>query len=126
MSELANSVQSLIKSKMDELLIFGEVEKALLSAITTDGAAMLRVLHFLSSLVATLNGKGRHILSNKDSTTVSLVWDINAALEPLWLELSTCISKMENYSDWAPYLLHSSILSTSGVMHPLPAGSRNI
>ncbi|KAL3504894.1 hypothetical protein ACH5RR_034735 [Cinchona calisaya] len=126
MSELANSVQSLIKSKMDELRIFWEVDKALLSSTTTDGAAILRVLQFLSSLVATLNGKGRHILSDKDSTTVSLVPDINAALEPLWLELSTSINKMENYSDWAPDLLHSSILSISGVMHPLPAGSQNI
>ncbi|KAL3504968.1 hypothetical protein ACH5RR_034809 [Cinchona calisaya] len=129
MTELANSVQSLIKSAMDELRIFGEIEKALLSTTTSDGAAILRVLQALSSLVATLNGKDRHILSNRDSTTVSIVWDINAALEPLWLELSTCISKMENYSDSAPDLLHSSILSTSkpsGVMPPLPAGSQNI
>ncbi|KAL3504956.1 hypothetical protein ACH5RR_034797 [Cinchona calisaya] len=89
------------------------MSKAILSTNTTDGAAISRALQFLSSLVATLNGKDRHILSNEDSTTVSLVWDINAALEPLWLELSTCISKMENYSDSAPDLLHSSILSTS-------------
>ncbi|KAL3504917.1 hypothetical protein ACH5RR_034786 [Cinchona calisaya] len=83
-------------------------------------------LQFLSSLVAILNGKDRHILSDEDSTTVSLVWDINAALEPLWLELSTCLNKMENYSDSAPDLLRSPILSISGVMHPLPAGSQNI
>ncbi|KAL3504936.1 hypothetical protein ACH5RR_034777, partial [Cinchona calisaya] len=79
-----------------------------------------------SSLVAILNGKDRHILSDEDSTTVSLVWDINSALEPLWLELSTCLNKMENYSDSAPDLLRSPILSISGVMHPLPAGSQNI
>ncbi|CDP00938.1 unnamed protein product [Coffea canephora] len=128
-TELASSVQSLIKSAMHELHIFGEVEKALLSTSSSDGAAILRVLQALSSLVAALNQKDSQIPSEKHSKTVSLVREINAALEPLWLELSICISKMESYSDSAPDLLRSSILSTSkpsGMMPPLPAGSQNI
>ncbi|CAI9116114.1 OLC1v1017183C2 [Oldenlandia corymbosa var. corymbosa] len=129
-TELARSVQSLIKSAMDELHIFGEVEKALLSSTSSDGAAILRVLQALSSLVAALNEKSNQILSEGErSMTVSLVKDINAALEPLWLELSTCISKMESYSDAAPDLMQSTMLLTSkqsGVMPPLPAGSQNI
>ncbi|KAL8123805.1 hypothetical protein AgCh_011706 [Apium graveolens] len=37
-SELASSIQSLNKSAMEELHIFGEVKKALLTATSSDGA----------------------------------------------------------------------------------------
>lgn len=127
-TELAHSVQSLLKSAMDELRIFGEVEKALLSSTSSDGAAILRVLQALSSLVSTLTDKDRQI-PEKHSNTVSLVRDINAALEPLWVELSICISRMESYSDSASDFLHTSTISASkpsGAMPPLPAGSQNI
>lgn len=127
-TELANSVESLLKSAMDELRIFGEVEKALLSSTSSDGAAILRVLQALSSLVATLNEKD-HQIPEEHSNAVSLVREINAALEPLWVELSHCISKMESYSDSTPDLMQSSIISaskTSSAMAPLPAGSQNI
>lgn len=126
-TELANSVQSLLKSAMDELRIFGEVEKALLGSTSSDGAAILRVLQALSSLVATLNDKD-HQIPEKHSNTVSLVRDINTALEPLWVELSVCISRMESYSDSATDL-HSTTISASkpsSSMSPLPAGSQNI
>ncbi|CAL5394802.1 unnamed protein product [Camellia sinensis] len=51
------------------------------------------------------------------------------ALEPLWLELSACISKVESYSDSPHYLSNKSVISAykpSGVMPPLPAGTQNI
>lgn len=131
-TELAFSVQNLTKSAMDELHTFGETEKALLSSSSSDGAAILRVLLALSSLVASLNEKEKdqQVLPEKEQTAaLSQVWDINAALEPLWLELSTCISKIESYSDSATVLPTTSIISTSkpsGAMPPLPAGSQNI
>ncbi|XAR48483.1 Ubiquitin--protein ligase [Bertholletia excelsa] len=131
-SELADSVQSLTKSAMDELHIFGEAEKALLTTTSCDGAAILRVLQALSSLVAAINEKEKdhQILSENDYTAaISLVYDISTALDPLWLELSTCISKIENYSDLPPDLSNKSMASTSkpsGVMPPLPAGTQNI
>ncbi|KAK9270546.1 hypothetical protein L1049_026127 [Liquidambar formosana] len=131
-TELANAVQSLTKSAMDELHMFGEAEKALLSTTSSDGAAVLRVLQALSSLVASLNEKEKdhQILPEKEhAAALSQVWDINAALEPLWLELSTCISKIESYSDSATDLSTASIISKSkpsGVMPPLPAGTQNI
>ncbi|KAI8548464.1 hypothetical protein RHMOL_Rhmol07G0275700 [Rhododendron molle] len=131
-TELANSVQNLTKSAMSELHMFGEVEKALLTTSSSDGAAILRVLQALSSLVAGINEKEKDhpILSEKEFTAaISLVGDISAALEPLWLELSTCISKIESYSDSQPDLSNKSALSSpkpSGVVPPLPAGTQNI
>ncbi|KAF5740134.1 E3 ubiquitin-protein ligase UPL1 -like protein [Tripterygium wilfordii] len=131
-TELANAVQNLTGSAMDELCMFGEAVKALLSTTSSDGAAILRVLQALSSLVASLIEKerDRQVLPEKEHTAaLSQVWDINAALEPLWLELSTCISKIESYSDSAPDSSTPSRASSSkpsGIMPPLPAGAQNI
>lgn len=131
-TELAVAVQGLARSAMSELGTFGETLDALLSTSSSDGSAILRVLQALSSLVASLKEKENDpkILPEKEYTAaLSQVWDINSALEPLWLDLSTCISKIETYSDSVPDLLTSSKTSTSkpsGVMTPLPAGSQNI
>ncbi|GFY85914.1 ubiquitin-protein ligase 2 [Actinidia rufa] len=132
-TELANSVQNLTKSAMDELHhIVGEAEKALLTATSSDGASILRVLQALSSLVTSIDDKDkdRRILSENDHTAaLSLVYDISTALGPLWLELSACISKIESYSDSPSSSSSKSSISpykTSGVMPPLPAGTQNI
>lgn len=131
-TELSESIQKLTRSAMDELHMFGEAVKALLSTSTSDGAAILRVLQALSSLVASLieKGKGSSVLPEKEhDSALTLVWDINTALEPLWLELSSCISKIESYSDSSPDMLASFQTPTTkpaGVTPPLPAGSQNI
>ncbi|EEF35034.1 E3 ubiquitin protein ligase upl2, putative [Ricinus communis] len=130
-TELADAVQNLTKSAMNELRLFGEEVKALLRTTSSDGAAILRVLQALSSLVASLveKEKDQQILTEKEhSASLSQLSDINAALEPLWLELSTCISKIEGYSESAPDLLipRTSTSKPSGVTPPLPAGSQNI
>ncbi|KAF5739795.1 putative E3 ubiquitin protein ligase upl2 [Tripterygium wilfordii] len=130
-TELANAIQNLTGSAMDELRMFGEAVKALLSTTTSDGAAILRVLQALSSLVVSLTEKEKdqQVLPEEHTGALSQVWDISAALEPLWLELSACISKIESYSDSAPDLLTPSRASSSrpsGIMPPLPAGAQNI
>ncbi|CAK9186569.1 unnamed protein product [Ilex paraguariensis] len=131
-TELAGAVRKLSKSAMDELHLFGEVEKALLSTTSSDGAAILRVLQALSSLIALVDEKekDRQIVPEREhGAALPLIQDINAALEPLWLELSTCVSKIESYSDSALDLSKSSLISTSEpsrVMPPLPAGSQNL
>ena len=130
-TELSESVEKLTRSAMDELHMFGEAVKAL-SISSSDGAAILRVLQALSSLVALLveKRKDSSILPEKEhASALTLVCDINAALEPLWLELSTCIGKIESYSDSSPDMLVSFRTPTSkptGVTPPLPAGSQNI
>ncbi|CAL8997564.1 unnamed protein product [Prunus brigantina] len=131
-TELADAVRNLTRAAMNELHTFGQTVTALLSTMSSVGAAILRVLQALSSLVASLMEKEKdpQILAEKEHTvSLSQVWDINAALEPLWLELSTCISKIESYSDSAPDLAASYKASTSkpsGVIPPLPAGTQNI
>lgn len=130
-TELAQAVQNLTRSAMKELCMFGEAVKALLSTSTSDGAAILRVLQALSSLVASLieQEKDSQASEKEHNSSLSRVWDINAALEPLWLELSTCISKIESYSESAPDLLASYRPSTSkpsSVTSPLPVGTQNI
>ncbi|KAG7971958.1 hypothetical protein I3843_07G160500 [Carya illinoinensis] len=131
-AELAGAIQNLTTSAVDELRMFGEAVEALLSTTSSDGAAILRVLQALSSLVSLLSEKENdpQILPEKDYTAaLSRVRDINVALEPLWLDLSTCISKIETYSDSVPDLPTSSKASASkpsGAVTPLPAGSQNI
>ncbi|KAK7385406.1 hypothetical protein VNO78_31123 [Psophocarpus tetragonolobus] len=124
-TELAEAVQKLTSSAMNELRIFSEAMKALLSTTSTDGAAILRVLQALSSLVTLLTEKEKH----RGTPALSEVWEINSALEPLWHELSCCISKIESYSESTSEFLTSSstlVSKPSGVMPPLPAGSQNI
>ncbi|XP_020222235.1 E3 ubiquitin-protein ligase UPL1 [Cajanus cajan] len=125
-TELAEAVQKLTSSAMDELRVFSEAMKALLSTSSSDGAAILRVLQALSSLVTLLTEKD----NDRDTpAALSEVWEINSALEPLWHELSCCISKIESYSESTSELLTSSrtfVSKPSGVMPPLPAGSQNI
>ncbi|TQD93583.1 hypothetical protein C1H46_020791 [Malus baccata] len=131
-TELAEAVRNLTRAAMNELHTFGETVTALLSTMSSVGAAILRVLQALSSLVASLMEKEKdaQILAEKEHTlSLSQVWDINAALEPLWLELSTCISKIESHSESAPDTMTSYRASTSkpsGVIPPLPAGTQNI
>ncbi|TQD73794.1 hypothetical protein C1H46_040671 [Malus baccata] len=131
-TELAEAVRNLTRAAMNELHTFGETVTALLSTMSSVGAAILRVLQALSSLVTSLMEKEKdtQILAEKEHTlSLSQVWEINAALEPLWLELSTCISKIESYSDSAPDTMASYRASTSkpsGVIPPLPAGTQNI
>ncbi|CAJ1971660.1 unnamed protein product [Sphenostylis stenocarpa] len=124
-TELAEAVQKLTSSAMNELRVFGEAMQTLLSTTSTDGASILRVLQALSSLVILLTGKE----NDKGTSALSEVWEINSALEPLWHELSCCISKIEFYSESASESLTSSstfVSKPSGVMSPLPAGSQNI
>lgn len=132
-TELANAVQSLTKSAMNELHAFGEAVKKLLSITSSEGAAILRVLQALSSLVATLRDKEKdqqiQTVPEEYATALSQVSDINSALEPLWLELSACISKIETYSESSLDSHASGKISKSvqsGMTTPLPAGTQNI
>ncbi|KAL6511581.1 hypothetical protein OROGR_021178 [Orobanche gracilis] len=125
-TELAGSVKILTKSAVEELRIFGDIEKAFLS--TTHGASVLRVLQALSSLTVILLDKDKmhQIIPDMEYTAaLSVVWDINVALEPLWQELSNCISKMESYSDMVADHSSSSGKPSSSVL-PLPAGTQNV
>ncbi|KAJ8645550.1 hypothetical protein MRB53_007298 [Persea americana] len=129
-TELADSVQSLTKSALNELHGYMEVEKAP-STTSTDGTAILRVLQALSSLVASSLEKDKdpQLLPEKEyNDALSQVWDINSTLEPLWMELSACISKIESCPDSTSDLssMSGSVASSSGIMAPLLPGTQNI
>ncbi|KAG2277081.1 hypothetical protein Bca52824_059636 [Brassica carinata] len=131
-TELANAIQSLTRSAISELHMFGEAVKTLLSTTSSDGSGVLRVLQALSSLVDSLL-----ITKEKNSeehvAVFSQLSNINLALEPLWLELSNCICKIEGHSDSASVTTTSPTTSTSsattrgaGVSQSLPAGAQNM
>ncbi|KAI3685937.1 hypothetical protein L1987_79606 [Smallanthus sonchifolius] len=129
-TELAGSMKNLTKLAINELRMFGEIEKALINTSGSDGAAILRVIQTLSSLITSLNQEKEHtFLEGEQAATLSLVNDINADLEPLWMELSICISKIESFTDTTSEVSSSSINLTSrpsGAFPPLPAGTQNI
>ena len=54
-TELAGSMKKLTTLGIDELRVFGEIEKAMVNTSGSDGAAILRVIQALSSLVASLS-----------------------------------------------------------------------
>ncbi|CAL0315575.1 unnamed protein product [Lupinus luteus] len=124
-TELAEAVRNLTSTAMDELRVFSEAMKSLISTTSSDGDAVLRVLQALSSLVTSLTEKENVVTP----AALSEVWEINSALEPLWHELSCCINKIESYSESTSELLtlpSTSVPKPSGVIPPLPAGSQNI
>ncbi|KAL0693668.1 hypothetical protein Bca4012_060848 [Brassica carinata] len=132
-TELANAMQNLTRSATSELHMFGEAVKTLLSTTSSDGSAILRVLQALSSLIDSLIAKGKN--SEEQVAVFSQLSNINLALEPLWLELSNCICKIEGHSDSASAsaTTTSPTSSTSsatargaGVSQSLPAGAQNI
>ncbi|CAO2834572.1 unnamed protein product [Amaranthus hypochondriacus] len=130
-TELANSVQKLSESAMAELHSFGEAEGALLHSSSSDGAAILRVLQALSALVASVNEKRedpRNSVVADNNVSLPLVREINSVLEPLWLELSSCISRIEVYSDSGLELPSSLVVKSkpSTASPTLPAGSQNV
>lgn len=130
-TELANAIQNLTRTAMNELHMFGEAVKALLSTTSSDGSAILRVLQALSSLIGSLITKGKNQPQNSEEhvAMLSQLSNINLALEPLWLELSNCICKIEGHSESSTITISPSLSSTTrvaGVSQSLPAGAQNI
>ncbi|XP_042384907.1 E3 ubiquitin-protein ligase UPL1-like [Zingiber officinale] len=130
-TELVTSVGNLCVYAMKELNLYEDAEKALLSSSSINGTAILRVLQALSSLVAALHEKKKpDSFAEKDQTdALSHVWVINSTLEPLWLELSNCISKIEMSSEIpsdSASLSGNSASASTGAVPPLPPGVQNI
>ncbi|KAG0455259.1 hypothetical protein HPP92_024551 [Vanilla planifolia] len=128
--ELAKSMHNLVASGMNELhLNDGETERALLASSTTCGTAILRVLQALGSLVSVLHDKKdpQLISENEYSGALFQVSEVNSSLESLWLELSSCISKIESSSDSTGDVdIILGNLANVSSSSPLPAGSQNI
>ena len=118
-TELSNATERLSKVAVGELQCFGDAKTMLLST-QMSSSAIFRVLQALSSLASSLHKeKDDEVLPDRDhDESVTIIRSLSSAFEPLWQELSLCISKIENHSSSFSNLSTSS--SANGVSPPLP------
>ncbi|KAI3703777.1 hypothetical protein L1987_73972 [Smallanthus sonchifolius] len=92
-SELSDLAYSLSGSAIRELITLRNTHMLGLSAGSMAGAAVLRILQTLSSLTVPDTDVGNS--KNDDNQEHVTMWKLNNSLEPLWQELSECISVTE-------------------------------
>ncbi|XP_038984362.1 E3 ubiquitin-protein ligase UPL1-like [Phoenix dactylifera] len=91
-TELAGLAHNLSSSAVSELVTLRNTQMLGLGAGSMAGAAVLRVLQALGALTSVDEKKGEDVEEHEEQ---SILWNLNAALEPLWQELSDCISTTE-------------------------------
>ncbi|PON94002.1 Coatomer beta subunit [Trema orientale] len=93
LSELAHGLSS---SAVSELVTLRNTQMLGLSACSMAGAAILRVLQALSSLTMPSGNENSGVEGDGEQQEEhAMMWKLNIALEPLWQELSECISATE-------------------------------
>lgn len=104
-----------------------------LSAASMAGAAILRVLQVLSSLNSPNLDGDKGLESDEEPEEHTIMWKLNVALEPLWQELSDCISTTETQlgnSSFSPTMSNANVgehvQSTSSLSPPLPPGTQRL
>ncbi|XP_028759255.1 E3 ubiquitin-protein ligase UPL1 [Neltuma alba] len=131
--ELSASAHALTSSAVSELMTLQKTNMLGLSAGSMAGAAILRVLQALSSLTL-LNSSGDMDIENnidqrEDQATM---WNLNTALEPLWKQLSSCISAAEaqlGQSSFSTTMTNINVadnLQSSSTPPPLPPGTQRL
>lgn len=114
--ELAGVAQSLSSSAVEELVTLKNTQMLGLSTCSMAGAAILRVLQVLSTLTSgVMDSRYEKDLRQEEQ---SILWDLNVGLEPLWQELSDCISATE-----AKFVHSSSLASHAPLMDALEVGA---
>lgn len=139
--ELSELAQRLSSSAVSELVTLRDTHMLGLSAGSMAGAAVLRVLQILSSLTSVgsdskakvKNDGDKEKVNNEEQEEHATMWKLNVALEPLWGELSQCISSMESELNQSS---HSSVVSSanmgdqiqgsSSASPPLPPGTQRL
>ncbi|PKA67035.1 E3 ubiquitin-protein ligase UPL1 [Apostasia shenzhenica] len=91
--ELAGLARNLSASAVAELVALRSSDMLGFSAGSVAGAAVLRVLQTLSAVSMLDGSKSEEFVSEHDE--LSILVNLNVALEPLWRELSDCISASE-------------------------------
>ncbi|KAL4579973.1 hypothetical protein LXL04_016144 [Taraxacum kok-saghyz] len=109
--ELSDLAHSLSSSAIKELITLRNTQMLGLSAGSMAGAAVLRILQTLTSLAVTSGEKTDTDDTNQEHVTM---WKLNVSLEPLWQELSECISVTETQ------LTQSSFSSVMSNTNPPP------
>ncbi|KAG7953992.1 hypothetical protein I3843_12G138000 [Carya illinoinensis] len=95
MSELSESAHGLSSSAVKELVTLRKTHMLGLSAGSMAGAAILRVLQALSSLTSSRINESTGLENDGEQEEQVTMKKLNVALEPLWQELSDCISVTE-------------------------------
>lgn len=131
--ELSDLAHSLSSSAVSELITLRNTQMLGLSAGSMAGAAILRVLQTLSSLTSPSIDGGKAIENDGEQEEHATMWKLNISLDPLWQELSNCISTTE--TQLAQTSLSSIVSNTnvgehiqgsSSLSSPLPPGSQRL
>ncbi|KAK2437714.1 E3 ubiquitin-protein ligase UPL1 [Trifolium repens] len=133
--ELSESSHALTGSAVSELVTLQQTNMLGLSAGSMAGAAILRVLQALSSLISLNTTGDTDMESDVDldqHDDKAIIWNLNTALEPLWQELSNCISAAEmqlGQSSFCPNMSNINVaenLHGSSTSTPLPPGTQRL
>lgn len=130
LSELAHNLSS---SAVSELVTLRNTQMLGLSACSMAGAAILRVLQALSSLTTPRgNEKLGPESDGEQQEEHAMMWKLNIALEPLWQELSECISATEmqlGQNSLCPPMSNINVgehVQGSSSSSPLPPGTQRL
>lgn len=103
-----------------------------LSAGSMAGAAILRVLQSLSSLTSYSVNENTGLESDGEREEQTTMWNLNVALEPLWRELSECITVTEtqlgqgSISQTMSNINMGELAQGTSSSSPLPAGTQRL
>ncbi|XP_072964095.1 E3 ubiquitin-protein ligase UPL1-like isoform X2 [Typha angustifolia] len=127
--ELASLARSLSSSAVKELVTLRNTQMLGLSSCSMAGAAILRVLQALSTLTSVDGENNKEVHGEQEQ---SVLWDLNLGLEPLWQELSDCISTTEaklgqssTFSSPTP-MSDAGEFGNSAPSPPLPPGTQRL
>ncbi|KAK4575710.1 hypothetical protein RGQ29_026607 [Quercus rubra] len=130
-SELSELADGLGCSAVEELVTLRKTHMLGLSAGSMAGAAILRVLQALSSLTSHGINEGAGLESDGEQEEQAIMKKLNIALDPLWEELSECISVTETQLGQSSFSQTVSIINVGEHVQgnsssPLPPGTQRL
>ena len=131
-SELCELADGLGRSAVDELVTLRKTHMLGLSAGSMAGAAILRVLQSLSSLTTPSINESAVLESDWEHEEQATMKKLNVALEPLWRELSECISVTEtqlgqsSFSQTVSNINVGEHVQGNSSSSPLPPGTQRL
>ncbi|XP_010552364.1 PREDICTED: E3 ubiquitin-protein ligase UPL1-like isoform X2 [Tarenaya hassleriana] len=129
--ELSELASGLSASTVNELTILKNTQKIGLSTGSMAGASILRVLQVLGALTSPTDNSNMVSRSEREQEQQGIMQRLNVALEPLWQELSECISMAEMQLDHTVPTTMSSVNPGDHVQgispsSPLPPGTQRL
>ncbi|XP_050371147.1 E3 ubiquitin-protein ligase UPL1 isoform X2 [Argentina anserina] len=131
-SELSELAHGLSASAVRELVTLRNTQMLGLSAGSMAGSAILRVLQSLCSLTSPSTSENTILDNDAEQEEHATIWKLNIALEPLWQELSDCISATETQLGQGSFCPTVSTINVgdhvqgSSSSSPLPPGTQRL